>query len=145
MSNEKQNKIKIGMKVAIIGSREYENVRKIKDMLSELRRKFGDELVIISGGAKDGADKYARKFALEFGIRYKEFNPAHTPRNLYSAMSDEYYGKPYHVSQFHHRNQLIAKDCDIMVAFVPKDIKSTGTASAIKSAEKLNKKVVIIS
>jgi predicted Rossmann fold nucleotide-binding protein DprA/Smf involved in DNA uptake len=145
MSNEKQNKIKIGMKVAIIGSREYENVRKIKDMLSELRRKFGNELVIISGGAKDGADKYARKFALEFGIKYKEFNPAHTPRNLYSAMSDEYYSKPYHVSQFHHRNQLIARDCDIMVAFVPKDIKSTGTVSAIKYAEKLNKKVVIIS
>jgi len=133
------------MKVAIIGSREYENVRKIKDMLSELRRKFGNELVIISGGAKDGADKYARKFALEFGIKYKEFNPAHTPRNLYSAMSDEYYSKPYHVSQFHHRNQLIARDCDIMVAFVPKDIKSTGTVSAIKYAEKLNKKVVIIS
>ena len=145
MPNEKQNKIKIGMKVAIIGSRQYENVRKIKDMLFELRTKFGDDLTIISGGCKDGADKYARKYALEFGIKYKEFNPAHTPRNLYSAMSDEYYGKPYHVSQFHHRNQLIARDCDIMVAFIPKDTKSDGAVSAIKSAEKQNKKVVIIS
>lgn len=145
MSNEKQNKIKIGMKVAIIGSRQYENVRKIKDMLFELRTKFGDDLTIISGGCKDGADKYARKYALEFGIKYKEFNPAHTPRNLYSAMSDEYYGKPYHVSQFHHRNQLIARDCDIMIAFIPKDTKSDGSVSAIKSAEKQNKKVVIIS
>lgn len=145
MSNEKQNKIKISMKVAVIGSRQYENVRKIKDTLTNLRQKFGDELVIISGGAKDGADKYARKYALEFGIRYKEFNPAHTPRNLYSAMSDEYYGKPYHVSQFHHRNQLLARDCDVMIAFIPQGVKSDGSLSAIKSAEKYNKKVVIIS
>ena len=145
MPNEKQNKIKIGMKVAVIGSRQYENVRKIKDTLTNLRQKFGDDLVIISGGAKDGADKYARKYALEFGIRYKEFNPAHTPRNLYSAMSDEYYGKPYHVSQFHHRNQLLARDCDVMIAFIPQGVKSDGSLSAIKSAEKYNKKVVIIS
>jgi predicted Rossmann fold nucleotide-binding protein DprA/Smf involved in DNA uptake len=145
MSNEKQNKIKIGMKVAVIGSRQYENVRKIKDTLTNLRQKFGDELVIISGGARDGADKYARKYALEFGIQYKEFNPAHTPRNLYSAMSDEYYGKPYHVSQFHHRNQLLARACDVMIAFIPQGVKSDGSLSAIKSAEKYNKKVVIIS
>ena len=145
MPNEKQNKIKIGMKVAVIGSRQYENVRKIKDTLTNLRQKFGNDLVIISGGAKDGADKYARKYALEFGIRYKEFNPAHTPRNLYSAMSDEYYGKPYHVSQFHHRNQLLAQDCDVMIAFIPQGVKSDGSLSAIKSAEKYDKKVVIIS
>ena len=145
MPNEKQNKIKIGMKVAVIGSRQYENVRKIKDTLTNLRQKFGNDLVIISGGAKDGADKYASKYALEFGIRYKEFNPAHTPRNLYSAMSDEYYGKPYHVSQFHHRNQLLARDCDVMISFIPQGVKSDGSLSAIKSAEKYNKKVVIIS
>ena len=83
------------MKVAIIGSRTYENVRKIKDLLSDLKRKFGDELMIISGGCKDGADKYARKYALEFGIQYKEFNPAHTPRNLYSAMSEDQIGRAH--------------------------------------------------
>ena len=81
------------MKVAIVGSRQYENTRKIKDTLSDLKRKFGDELIIVSGGAQNGADRYAKKYALEFGIRYREFNPAHTPRNLYSAMSDDYYSK----------------------------------------------------
>ena len=53
------------MKIAIIGSREYENIRKIKDTLFQLKQKFGDKLIIISGGAKHGADKYATKFALE--------------------------------------------------------------------------------
>ena len=132
------------MKVAIIGSRMYENVRKIKETLFQLKTKFGDRLIIISGGAKHGADKYARKYALEFGIRYKEFNPAHTTKNLYSAMSDIYYEKPYHVSQFHHRNMLIARDCDVMMAFIPIGGDSTGSISAVKQAKKLNKPVTIV-
>ena len=133
------------MKVAIIGSREYENSRKIKDTLTELKRRFGDKLIIISGGAKFGADKFARKYALEFGLRYREFNPAHTTKNLYSAMSDDYYEKPYHVSQFHHRNMLIARDCDVMMAFIGQHDSANGSMSAIKQAKKLNKPVTIIS
>lgn len=131
-------------KVAIIGSRNYANIRKIKDILFQLKQKFGKELVIISGGCKDGADKFTRKYALEFGIKYKEFNPAHTTKNLYSAMSENYYNKIYHVSQFHHRNMLIAKDCDVVIAFIPKDEECKGSISTIKSAKKLNKPVTII-
>ena len=132
------------MKVALIGSRDYANIRRIKDTLFQLKQKFGTELIIISGGAKYGADKYARKYALEFGIRYREFNPAHTTKNLYSAMSDDYYSKPYHVSQFHHRNMLIARDCNVMIAFIGNDDTSNGSMSAIKKAKKLNKPVTII-
>ena len=132
------------MKIAIIGSREYENIRKIKNLLTDLKHKFGEELIIISGGAKQGADKHVKKYALEFGLNYKEFNPAHTPQNLYSAMSEGYYGRPYHVSQFHHRNMLIAKDCNYMIALVPTGLSANGSESAIKQAIKLNKKVVII-
>jgi predicted Rossmann fold nucleotide-binding protein DprA/Smf involved in DNA uptake len=133
------------MKVAIVGSRDYQNIRKIKDTLFQLKQKFRDELIIISGGAKYGADKFARKYALEFGMKYKEFNPAHTTKNLYSAMSDTYYEKPYHVSQFHHRNMLIARDCDVMIAFIGNADSSNGSMSAIKQAKKLNKPVTIVS
>ena len=133
------------MKVAVVGSRDYQNIRKIKDTLFQLKQKFGDKLIIISGGAKHGADKFTRKYALEFGMRYREFNPAHTTKNLYSAMSDDYYEKPYHVSQFHHRNMLIARDCDVMIAFIGIDNTSNGSMSAIKQAKKLNKPVTIIS
>ena len=133
------------MKVAVIGSRDYQNVRKVKDTLFQLKQKFDNKLIIISGGAKYGADKFARKYALEFGIKYKEFNPAHTTKNLYSAMSDDYYDKPYHVSQFHHRNNLIAKNCDCMIALVPNGATANGSESAIKSAQKHEKKVVILS
>ena len=122
----------------------YENTRKIKDTLFQLKQKFGDDLIIISGGAKDGADKFARKYAIEFGIQYKEFNPAHTVKNLYSVMSDNYYNKTYHVSQFHHRNMLIARDCNVMMAFIADGDTSNGSISAIKNAKKLNKPVTII-
>ena len=132
------------MKVAIIGSRHYENVRKIKDALFQLKQRFGDDLIVISGGAQYGADKFARKNALEFGINYQEYNPAHTTKNLYSAMSDNYYDKPYHVSQFHHRNMLIAKACDVMMAFIPNGDAANGSLSAIKKVKKLNKPVTII-
>ena len=133
------------MKVAIVGSRMYENTRKIKDALYQLKQKFADDLIVISGGAQHGADKFARKYALEFGIKYQEYNPAHTHKNLYSAMSDNYYDKPYHVSQFHHRNMLIARDCDVMMAFIPNGIESNGSISAIKKAKKFKKPVTIIS
>ena len=133
------------MKVAVIGSKMYENIRKIKLTLFELKRKFGTDLIIISGGGKNGADKYARKYALEFGIKYKEFNPAHTVKNLYSAMSDTYYEKPYHVSQFHHRNMLIARDCNVMIVFIPAGDEKSGCMTAVKQAKKLNKPVTIVS
>tara|TARA_R100001594_G_scaffold139198_1_gene183388 strand:+ start:5698 stop:6099 length:402 start_codon:yes stop_codon:yes gene_type:complete len=132
------------MKVALIGSRNYENTRKIKDTLFQLKQKFGTDLIIISGGAQYGADKFARKYALEFGIKYQEYNPAHTQKNLYSAMSDNYYDKPYHVSQFHHRNMLIAKACDVMMVFIPNGDNAAGSLSAIKNTKKLNKPVTII-
>ena len=133
------------MKVAITGSRYYENIRKIKLTLFELKRKFGNELTILSGGDQYGTDKFVKKYALEFGINYQEYNPAHTPKNLYSAMSDNYYDKPYHVSQFHHRNMLIAKACDVMMAFIPSGNNANGSMSAIKNAKKLKKPVTIVS
>jgi len=109
-----------------------------------LKQKFGDTLIVLSGGAQYGADKFVRKFALEFGIKYQEYNPAHTTKNLYSAMSDNYYNKTYHVSQFHHRNMLLAKACNVMMAFIPNGAKANGSESAIKTAKKLNKPVTII-
>jgi predicted Rossmann-fold nucleotide-binding protein len=131
------------MRIAIIGSRTYENKRKIKEMMYKLKQTFGDDLEIVSGGSQNGTDKYARKFSLEMGIKYVEFNPAHTSKNLYSALPESYYSKPYHVSQLFHRNELIAKYCDKMIAFRSEG-KSSGTDHAINMAVKHNKPVVII-
>ncbi len=132
------------MKVAVVGSRSYEDKDKIKKLIFELKKKFGEELEIVSGGAQNGADKFARKFAIELGCKYKEFNPAHTNRNLYSAMPDYYYGKAYHVSQLFHRNRLLIKYSDVVVVFIPDNVKSNGSWYVVNESKKLNKPVVVI-
>ena len=52
------------IKVGIVGSRSYTDKKKIKDLLFEMKEKYGDEVEIVSGGQKDGADGFAKKYAL---------------------------------------------------------------------------------
>jgi predicted Rossmann fold nucleotide-binding protein DprA/Smf involved in DNA uptake len=133
------------MKIGIVGSRQYENRKKIKDTIFNLQKKFGSSLTIVSAGCKDGADRYAKKYALEFNCKYVEFNPAHTVYNFYSALNENYYGKAYSPKHFFVRNKMLAKYCDIVIGFIPDGVKSSGTINTITEAKKFNKKVVIIS
>jgi phosphoserine phosphatase len=133
------------MRVGIIGSRQYENKRKIKEMIFKLKRKFGDDLTIVSGGCQYGADRYARKFALELDCKYLEFNPAHTQRNLYSAMRDSYYNKPYHPKYFYQRNSMLANFVDYLIAFIPYNVPAKGSDHTLREARKKGKKVIVIS
>ena len=129
-------------KVAIVGSRSYENKNKIRDMIFTLKNKLPN-LEIVSGGGANGAYRYAKKFALELGVGYAEFNPAHTVKNLYSMMPDEYYEQDYHVSQLMHRNELIILYSDSVIAFRSTG-KSSGTDHAVKMAIKHDKPYIII-
>ena len=61
------------MKIAIVGSREYENKIKIKNFIFECKQKFGEDLEIISGGQKLGADGHAKKISTELEVHYVEF------------------------------------------------------------------------
>ena len=70
------------MKVAIVGSRRYENKKKIKDFIFKLKNQYGEKTIIVSGGCKTGADKYAKKYALELGLMYEEYPPFHDPSNF---------------------------------------------------------------
>ncbi len=135
---------KRNMRIAIIGSREYENRNKIKNTIFELKKRIGDELLIVSGGAKDGADKYAKKYALELGCKYMEFNPAHTVHNLYSACNENFYSKPYSPKNFFVRNTMMAKYVDRIIAFIPNNTKANGSHHTLNEAKKYRKKCVII-
>ena len=133
------------MKVAIIGSRRYENKKKIKDFIFKLKNEYGEDTIIVSGGCKQGADRYAKKYALELGLMYEEYPPFHEVHNLYCTMPESRYGKPYSIKNFHARNKIIAGTSDIVVAFIPEDGLSDGTFSTLKYAKKLDKKRIIIS
>ena len=69
------------MKIGIVGSREYTNKLRIKEFIFELKQEFGGNVEIVSGGQKEGADGYAKKFALEFDMKYSEFPPSHYQYN----------------------------------------------------------------
>jgi hypothetical protein len=130
------------MKVAIIGSRDWQSKRKIQEVFSKLKQLPGPVMILGAGG-KEGANFLVKKYAIELGFNYLEFNPSYTGFNLYSAMPETYYGKKYHFSQLLHRMQLIANAADKMM------ILSTGELdpqldTAYKRMKKLNKSVVIL-
>ena len=132
------------MKIGIIGSRKYENKRKIKETIFNLKQKIGDELVIFSGGCPDGADKYAKKYALELDCKYIEVNPSHTQKNLYSYMREDWYGKKYSPKNFYVRNKILAKSIDKLIAFVHDGDSAKGTANTVNYAVEFNQKVIVI-
>ena len=132
------------MKIGIVGSRRYENKKKIKDFIFKLKQEHGTDTIIVSGGCKQRADKYAKKYALELGLQYEEYPPFHDVHNLYCTMPESRYGRPYSIKYFHARNKIIAGTSDIIVAFIPEGIESDGTFSTLKYAKKFDKKRIII-
>ena len=132
------------MKVGVVGSRRYENKKKIKDFIFKVKQEYGTETTIVSGGARNGADKYAKKYALELGLQYEEYPPFHEVHNLYCTLPESRYSKPYSVKNYHARNKIIAGTSDYIVAFVQRGSESDGTMSTINYAKKFNKKYIII-
>ena len=132
------------MKIAIIGSRRYENKKKIKDFIFKLKNEYGTDTIIVSGGQKDGADRYAKKYALELGLQYEEYPPAHYSHNLYCPLPESRYGRKYSPKNYHVRNKIIAGTSDFVVGFIPNGVESKGTMSTINYAKKFEKKYVII-
>ena len=136
---------KIRMRIAIIGSREYENRRKIKDFIFKLKQQYGDKTIVVSGGCKQGADKYAKKYALEMGLQYEEYPPFHEVHNLYCSLPESRYDKPFSMRNFFARNKIIAGTSDFIVAFIPEGVEANGTKNVLEYAKKLDKKRIIIS
>ena len=132
------------MRIGIVGSRQYSNKRRIKEFVFALKEKFGENIEIVRGGQKEGADGYAKKYALECDMKYSEFPPSHYPYNQHCVRPQFEYGKQYATWHYHRRNKQIAEYSDKIVAFIPKDMISKGTMSTIKEAKKNGKKVVII-
>lgn len=113
------------MRLAIVGSREFNDYQKLYDILAEhfYHRKI---TAIVSGGAK-GADSLARKYAENFNIEYIEFLP-----------DWDKYGK----SAGFIRNKDIVEKSDFVLAFW--DGKSNGTRHSINIARELKKPTMII-
>ena len=132
------------IKIGIVGSRSYTDKKKVKDLIFNIKEKYGDEVEIVSGGQPKGADGLAKKFALEFDMKYVEFPPSHYSHNMHCKLPATEYNKPYYVSNFFKRNKQIAEYSNIIVAFIPDGVESRGTMDTVGHAEKLKKLIKII-
>ena len=132
------------IKIGIVGSRSYTDKKKVKDLIFNIKEKYGDEVEIVSGGQPKGADGLAKKFALEFDMKYVEFPPSHYSHNMHCKLPATEYNKPYYVSNFFKRNKQIAEYSNIIVAFIPYGVESRGTMDTVGHAEKLKKLIKII-
>ena len=106
------------MKIAIIGSRNLSLDNLEKYLPTEVKE-------IVSGGAR-GIDECARKYAIDNGIKLKEFLPKY---NKYGRMAPL------------KRNDEIIEYADIVYAFW--DGKSRGTKYVIETCKCKGKKVRI--
>jgi len=132
------------MKVAIIGNTGWQNKRKVRDVLYELKQRFGPDLTVLGAGGNEGANFMVRKFALEFEMRYQEYNPSFSGYNLYSALPESYYGKKYHFSQLHHRMKMLSQNCDYLMILTNESKLDPVLKTAYNTANKSEKKVVIL-
>jgi len=132
------------MKVAIIGNTGWQNKRKVRDVLYELKQRFGPDLTVLGAGGNEGANFMVRKYALEYEMRYQEYNPSFSGYNLYSALPESYYGKKYHFSQLHHRMKMLSQNCDYLMILTNEAKLDPVLKTAYNAANKSEKKVVIL-
>lgn len=110
--------------VGVIGSREFKNWTLFNTILNS---NIGPEDVLVSGGAV-GADSLAQRWAKENGhsiiIHYPNY-------------------KAFGKGATFARNKLIARDCEILIAFYTRDrFQQGGTRHTVEEAYKLDKWVI---
>lgn len=105
--------------IAIIGSEDYVKESKVALFIKKIKDQFGNTATILSGGNDNGAEKWVKKYSLDFGLRYKEFNPSFTGYRMYSALEEEYYGKGFHPSHYYDRYRRMVSESDRMIVFSP--------------------------
>jgi|694.fasta_scaffold24705_12 hypothetical protein len=131
-------------RIGLIGENTYENKLKIKNILFQLKQKHGTDIEIVSRGTLQGAEKYVKKYALDLGLQYREFNPAHTTHNLYSALNEGFYNKPYKPFNFILRDKMFVSYVDVCICLVEENSSAKNLKTCIVLLEKSEKKYVIM-
>lgn len=109
------------MRVAVIGSRGFNDYEKVKETLSKI-----NITLLVSGGAK-GADLLGERYAKENNIETKIFIPDWDKHGKKAGFL---------------RNTDIIENAELVVAFW--DGESKGTLDSINKTKKQNKKLIII-
>jgi len=128
------------LRIGITGSNEYEDKRKIKEFLFKFKGQPNAE--VICRGNKDGADKYIKKYALEFGLNYVEVPIAHTSRSLYSQLPEAYFNKPFSIRNYFIQQNIYIKQCDKFVIFTHSGDRIIN--NLLNAINKIKKNIILI-
>ena len=128
-------------KVAVIGSRNFNDYEKVKSVLEQALY-YSHFEAIVSGGAR-GADSLGARFAKERGLDLIEFQADWDNLNVYPCkIKTNKKGKQYNSLAGFIRNQKIIDCCDWVVAFW--DGISPGTKDSIEKAKNAGKLVYLV-
>lgn len=109
------------MKLAIVGSREYPNLKQVRDFVATLPK----DTIVVSGGAK-GVDNEAERAAVSNGLKTMIYFPDWSLGKKAGPL----------------RNTDIVNACDHLVAFHDGD--SRGTQDSINKAKESGKLAAVI-
>lgn len=132
------------MKVGMIGSRDYQNKKKIKDLIFKLKSRFGNDLEIVGDGNRMGVGLHVKKACIELGVDYSEFPPLHEQWNHNCPEPAYMYGKPYSPKYYPMRNTQIVEYSDMIIGFVVSTEKEKHIVDVNTLAKKKNKEMMIL-
>lgn len=141
------------MKIGIVGSRRRNSDKDLEiventflDLLEEFNLK-DEEVIIVSGGCPQGADRFAEIIACKNKMEMEIF-PAKWddleslgPEGEKPVIRTNSRGK-YNMLAGFWRNGDIAKASDVIIACVAED-RTGGTEDTLKKAQKLGKKIIL--
>lgn len=111
------------IKFGITGDKNYRNKNKIINLINYLKSNHGPTVKICSGGTSEGADLYVRKYSIELGMPYGEFNPAFSGHKMFSVLNEDYYkGKEqYHFTHLLDRFTKMSRMTEAIYIFLSND------------------------
>ena len=122
------------VKIGVIGSRRRNTPKdkaKLKRKLKKMIEVYGKKNIkIVSGGCKQGGDKFAEELVDELGLGEPII---HYPDK--SKLRDDIPPRAAYAQICYARNELIARDSDIIIALVAADRKG-GTENTLKHFRK---------
>jgi hypothetical protein len=115
-------------RIGIIGSRRRNTQKDFEQLEKSFLEIYKDGDEIISGGCSSGGDRYAEILAKKYQVTIK----------IYYAQWDKL-GKGAGFA----RNTYIARDSDVLISLVADD-RLGGAEDTIKKAEKMGKKIILL-
>jgi len=127
----------MNMTITLIGSVNYDSFRVIKDTIFKLKNQFGSDLLIVGGGNTIGADRFIKKYTLEFDIDYIEFPPFNCPYTSYCPLPQGRYNKPFTTKNIFARNKFLIKNTAGVIIFNNEETIPATITDVIKKCDKI--------